>query len=188
MNERLSLAQRVVALHEALARNGIEHAFGGAIALAFWTGEPRGTRDIDVNLFVPAADPEPALAALPEGVRQSKNTVETIQRQGQIRLWWEDTPLDLFFDYAPIHGEASRHRRFVPFEGVKIPVLSPLELAAFKAMFNRTRDWGDIEEMLREGSLDAEQLHHAIRSMVGPDHERHNRIDDAARRAAGSAG
>jgi hypothetical protein len=181
---RLSLAERVVALHRSLAGHGIEHAFGGAIALAFWTREPRGTRDIDVNLFVPAADPEPALAALPEGIRRDEGTAETIKREGQIRLWWDDTPIDLFFDYAPIHGEAARDRRTVPFEGTKIPVLGPLELAAFKAMFNRTRDWGDIEEMLSAGALDAEGLHDVITEMVGPDDERHGRIDDAARRAS----
>ena len=50
-------------LHAGLESGGIPHAFGGAIALADWTLEPRGTRDIDVNLFVPAAPPAPAPAA-----------------------------------------------------------------------------------------------------------------------------
>ncbi len=184
MTAKLSLAQRVVELHEALAGRGIDHAFGGAIALAYWTEEPRGTRDIDLNVFTPAADPEPALAALPDGVRQPKGTVEEIQKNGQIRLWWDDTPIDLFFDYAPIHHEAARDRRTVPFEGTKIPVLGPLELAAFKVMFGRTRDWGDIEEMIAAGTLDVDRLHEAVRAMVGPDDERHARIDEAARKAS----
>jgi transcriptional regulator with XRE-family HTH domain len=176
----------VLGLAEALParrRGGIDHAFGGAIALAFWTREPRGTRDIDLNLFVPAADPQPALAALPEGVRQDAKTVETVKRDGQIRLWWDDTPIDLFFDYTPIHSESARSRQMVPFEGVKVPVLAPLELAVFKAMFDRTRDWGDIEEMIAAGALDADELHDAIRKMVGPDDARHARIDEAERRA-----
>jgi hypothetical protein len=137
-----------------------------------------------VNLFAPAADPEPALDALPDGVSQPPGTVTTIERDGQIRLWWDETPVDLFFDYAPIHRDAAQERRTVVFEGVRIPVLGPVELAAFKAIFGRGRDWGDIEEMLAAGTLSAEDLHEAIRAMLGPDDERHVRIDEATRRAA----
>ncbi|MGZ5348212.1 MAG: hypothetical protein ACXWGV_11550, partial [Solirubrobacterales bacterium] len=92
-----------MAIHESLKANAINHAFGGAIALAYWTEEPRGTRDIDVNLFVPAADPDAALAALPAGVKRSSRSAAAAKRDGQVRLWWDDTPVDLFFDYAPIH-------------------------------------------------------------------------------------
>ena len=46
----LTLAQRIEAIDGALA--GIPHAFGGALALAYYA-EPRATIDIDVNVFVP---------------------------------------------------------------------------------------------------------------------------------------
>ncbi len=184
----LTLPERILAIHRTLSAKGIEHAFGGAIALAYWTEEPRGTRDIDVNLFTPAADPQPALDALPEGVARPSGTAEKIERDGQIRLWWDWTPVDLFFDYAPIHRDAARDRRTVDFAGSKIPVLGPLELAVFKAMFGRGRDWGDLEEMFAAGALSAAELHGAISAMVGPEDERHARIDDAARRAAERAG
>jgi hypothetical protein len=46
------LAQRLLAVHAALDDAGLPHAFGGAIALAYCTLEPRGTRDIDVNVFI----------------------------------------------------------------------------------------------------------------------------------------
>lgn len=134
-------------------------------------------------MFVPASNPQPALAALPEAISQPRGTAETIQREGQIRLWWGDTPVDLFFDYAPIHRDAARDRRTVVFEGERIPVLAPLELAVFKVMFDRTRDWGDIEEMFAAGALSVDELRDAVRGMLGPDDERHGRIDDAARRA-----
>ena len=103
-----------------------------------------------------------------------------------MRLLWDGTPIDLFFDYAPIHRDAAEDLRFVPFEGTEIPVLGPLELAAFKAMFDRTRDWADIEEMFAAGSIQADDLHEAIRAMVGADDARHDRVDEAARR--GGAG
>lgn len=180
----MTLAERVLALHAALTGEGIDHAFGGAIALAYWTREPRGTRDIDVNLFVPAVDPSSALAALPRGIRRPRGTAASVRRDGQIRLFWDDTPVDLFFDYAPIHRGAAENRRMVPFEGARIPVLGPLELAVFKAMLDRTRDWADVEEMFAAGSLDAAAVHEEITAMVGRDDSRHARIDEAARRGA----
>ena len=162
----MTLAERLVELHRALAKARLPHAFGGAIALAFWTRDPRGTNDIDVNIFIPATDAARALAALPDGVEQPPETEEMIARDGQIRLWWEGTPIDLFFDYAPIHDEAARNRRTVPFEGIRIPVLGPVELAVFKVMFDRTRDWADLEAMAERGTLDLEAVRARLEEML----------------------
>jgi hypothetical protein len=180
----VTLAQRLLELHARLSKAGIEHAFGGAIALAYWTLEPRGTRDIDLNLFVPAAECEPALARLPEAMARDQDTVDTITRDGQIRLWWDDTPVDLFFIYEPLHEEASRNRRLVPFEGEQIPVLGPVELAVFKAMFDRTRDWADIEAMVEAGNLDCDAVRDHLVSRVGEDDGRVGRLEEAVRRVA----
>ena len=79
---------------------------------------------------------------------------------------WDDTPIDLFFDYAPIHSVAARNHRIVPFTGAVIPVLGPVELAAFKVVFDRTRDWADIEDMLRTGSLDTASLRGLLDGML----------------------
>lgn len=179
----MTLAERLVTLHRALTRRRIPHAFGGAIALAYWTLEPRGTRDIDVNVFVPASDAERVLRALPEGVAQPEGTAEAIQRDGQIRLWWDDTPVDLFFDYVPIHEEAARNRRTVPFEGTRIPVLGPTELAVFKVMFDRTRDWADVEAMAAAGTLDTDAVRAALAKLVEDDDPRLERLDEAVARA-----
>ena len=64
----MTLPERVVALHRALARSRLPHAFGGAIALAYWTQDPRGTSDVDVNVFIPAENGDRALRKLPDGV------------------------------------------------------------------------------------------------------------------------
>ncbi|HEX8744568.1 MAG TPA: nucleotidyl transferase AbiEii/AbiGii toxin family protein [Thermoleophilaceae bacterium] len=176
----MTLAERLVALHRALSRRRVPHAFGGAIALAYWTLEPRGTRDIDVNVFVPAAEAERVLRALPEGVARPEGTAATIERDGQVRLWWDDTPVDLFFDYVPVHEEAARNRRTVPFEGTRIPVLGPTELAVFKAMFDRTRDWADVEAMAAAGTLDVEAVKTTLRTLVEADDPRFERLDAAA--------
>lgn len=183
----MTLAERLLAIHAGLDGAGIDHAFGGAIALAYWTLEPRGTRDIDVNLFVRPDECEGALAALPAGVEYDEADVAQINRDGQTRLWWDDTPVDLFFSNLPIHQEAARHRQRVPFEDEEIPVLGPVELAVFKAMFDRTRDWGDIEEMLAAESVDADVLRECLVELVGEDDERLARLDETLRRTASSA-
>lgn len=183
----MTLAERVLALHRALAQARIKHAFGGAIALAYWTQEPRGTRDIDVNVFVPTGDAARVLSALPEGVEVPQDTVSAIERDGQVRLWWDDVPLDLFFDYVPIHADAAANRRLVPFSGERIPVLAAIELAAFKAMFDRTRDWADIESMIAARTLDVDALRAALAPMLEPGDPRYERLSRAAELGARAA-
>ncbi len=178
----MTLGRRVVELHRALEAHGIQHAFGGAIALAYWTLEPRGTRDIDVNVFADSQEPERVLRVLPAGIDQPTGTAERIRRDGQIRLWWEDTPVDLFFDYDPIHEDAAAHRQTVPFEGTPIPILGPTELAIFKAVFARTRDWADIESMAEAGALDVDAIRETLTRMLGAGDPRLARLDEAIER------
>jgi len=172
----MTLPERIVAIHRALSRAGIPHAFGGAIALAYATLDPRGTSDVDVNIFAPASEPQRALAALPEGIEQPPGTAEAIARDCQIRLWWDETPVDLFFDYIPLHDEAARHRRTVPFEGEQIPILGPVELAVVKVMFDRTRDWADLEAMVEAGTLDTDAVVGVLARHLGPDDQRIQRL------------
>ena len=180
----MTLPERVVELHRALGARRIPHAFGGALALAYWTLDPRGTSDIDVNVFLPADRCARALAALPHGVDQPAGTAETIARDGQVRLWWGQTPVDLFFDYVPVHAAAASNRRMVPFASTRIPVLGPDELAVFKAMFDRTRDWADIEALIAAGTVDLDEVRRMLLTLVGEDDARFARLDEAARRAA----
>lgn len=163
----MTLPERLLAVHRALRDRGIPHAFGGAIALAYWTQEPRGTRDLDINAFVPADRPEAVLDALPAGVQIPLHAADAIRRDGQVRVMWDDVPLDLFLDYAPVHEEAARHAETVPFAGESIQVLGPVELATFKAMFDRTRDWADIEAMRDAGTLDVVAVRVQLEQMVG---------------------
>ena len=177
----MTLPERLVALHRALARRRIPHAFGGAIALAYWTLDPRGTSDIDVNIFVPADACAGALALLPPGVEQAAGTAETIVRDAQVRLWWDGTPVDLFFDSVPVHEDAARHATTVPFAEIQIPVLGPIELAVFKVMFDRTRDWADIEAMLAAQTLDVDAVGAVLRTMLDSDDPRLARLDATAK-------
>lgn len=172
----MTLAERLLALHAALSDAELPHAFGGAIALAYWTLEPRGTRDLDVNVFVPQEQADRVLAALPEGVRSDSAARVALMSTGQARLWWDDTPVDVFLDYAPVHTDAAAHATRVPFEGAEIPVLGPVELTVFKAMFDRTRDWADIEAIAAAGNLDIQAATRHLTAMVGHDDPRISRL------------
>lgn len=70
------LAQRLHEIHDALSDAKLPHAFGGAIALAYCTEEPRGTRDLDVNVFVDPGRAKEVFAALPAvvTVAEARNT------------------------------------------------------------------------------------------------------------------
>lgn len=184
----MTLQEKLVAVHDALRKARLPHAFGGAIALAYWTLDPRGTNDIDVNVFVPVADYERVLAALPDEITAPSDTGEKIARDGQARLWWDENPVDVFLDYAAVHADAARNRRMVPFAGATIPVLAPVELAVFKARFDRTKDWADIEAMVERGTLDVDAVRENLLSMVGHQDPRLDRLEEAERRGSATPG
>jgi hypothetical protein len=179
----VNLTERVVALHRALEEADVPHAFGGAIALAYATLNPRGTNDIDCNVFVPAEDSAPAITALPTGIKRPRGLAQKIARDGQVRLWWDDTPVDLFFNYAPIHEQAARNTRTVPFEGGEIPVLGPVELVVFKVMFDRPLDWADVESAIEAGAVDVEAVRAAVAELLDPDDPRLERLAELERQA-----
>ncbi len=142
-----SLPDKVVAVHQTLTQAGLGHAFGGALALAYYA-EPRATVDIDLNLFVAAADFRTVADLLgPLGVNVAVNQA-VVERHGQCRLRWGRTPLDLFFAYDPFHEAMEGAARTVPFAETTIRVLSPEHLIVCKAAFDRPKDWLDIEQIL----------------------------------------
>jgi hypothetical protein len=163
------LAARLVAVHDALTTAEVPHAFGGAIALAYCTEEPRGTRDIDVNLFVGAATAADVLATLPDGVTVRPVEVNAAERDAQVRVWWDDTPLDFFFAGHEFHREVEANIRWVPFVGRDIPVIDCVAVVVFKAVFNRTRDWADIEAVVEAGAVDRARALGWVERLVGSD-------------------
>jgi hypothetical protein len=161
------LAKRLHAIHDALSGADLPHAFGGAIALAYCTEEPRGTRDLDVNVFVAPSRAVEVLAALPAGAAVAAADIETARSDGQVRIWWEDTPIDVFLDVHRFHDEAAAGVRQVPFAGREIPVLDCTTLVVFKALFDRTKDWADIEAMADAGAADLGEAREWVVRMLG---------------------
>jgi hypothetical protein len=180
------LVEHLLAVHDALAAAKLPHAFGGAIALAYCTQEPRGTRDLDVNIFTDAANAAAALAAFPEGVTVTADDVSAVLRNGQTRLWWGDTPIDVFLNNHPFHREVAKGVRWVPLAGHDIPVLDCASLIVFKALFNRTKDWADIEAIVESGADGPADAIAALTSLLGADDATVRRLADLAVSPAGA--
>lgn len=169
------LDEKVAALARTLAEKDVPHAFGGAIALAYYA-TPRGTVDVDVNLFLPASAFGRVLEALaPLGVDAPTSAARrALERDEQVRLHWDGTPLDLFFSYTELHDACRARRREVPFGPERIAILSAEDLAIFKALFARDKDWRDLREMLlaQGGDLDAAYVTRWLERIVAPDDAR----------------
>ncbi len=171
MNEAATtLAQKVVALHRSLARAELTHAFGGALALAYCTKDPRGTRDIDVNVFVSPDQVSALMAGLPSDVVVTEKNKRQLVRDGQSRLWWGETPVDVFLSNHSFHAQVEASRRFVSFAEIEeLPVLACADLAVFKAFFGRAKDSIDTAAMVAAETIDLVQLERDTATLLGDD-------------------
>jgi hypothetical protein len=178
----VELVEKLFAIHEALEKHSIPHAFGGAIALAYCVEEPRGTRDLDVNIFCDARDAAEVLSALPDEVRVAPEDVEEVERTGQARLVWDGVPIDVFLNNLPLHETVAAAVVWVPLVDRQVPVLDCASLVVFKSFFDRTKDWGDIEAVAEATPKDIELAAKTIAELVGeedPAFERLSKIRDA---------
>ena len=171
-----SIPEKMIAIHRALDAAAIPYAFGGALALAWCTQQARGTIDIDLNVFVGTERTDELLQSLPEEVTWSDADARRLRRDGQRRLWWDTTPVDVFLNTTEFHEGAAGRARWELFEGEQVPFLSCSDLAVFKAFFDRTRDWADLEEMRDAGSLDVDRVVGVLVRYLGVDDPRIQRL------------
>ncbi len=171
------LSSRIVAAHEMLDSLRVPHQFGGAIALA-WYRSPRATTDIDLNITLSPLEAEPVLGALSYlGVSVSPSERALIERDGQARLDWDGSYLDLFFATLGLHSEMASSSREVEFGPTRIPILSPEHLIVCKAVFDRPKDWVDIEEIVSWGTeVDGPVALHWIDELLGAESAQYERL------------
>ena len=96
-----------------------------------------------------------------------------------VRSGWTGTarPLDLFFAYDPFHDAAARATRMVPFADTTIPILSAEHLTVCKVVFDRAKDWVDIQAMVSLGTpIDVAEVLRWVGRIVGDDDPRYDRI------------
>jgi hypothetical protein len=168
----LGLADKVSAIHRAFGEAGIPHAFGGALAVAYY-GEPRSTLDIDVNVFVAADRWSSLYDALGPLDVDLEIDEKDLARSHEARLDWNPNSLHLFFSYDGLHQQMNEDIREVPFNNGPIPIVSPEHLVIRKALLDRTKDWLDIEQILVATSpLDLQEIERWVKQMTGVDDPR----------------
>ena len=141
-------ADKIKAVHRALEQAGIPHAFGGALALAFYA-EPRETSDIDVNVFVP--------------VERRQEVDEALAALGTD----PEHPIHLFFSCDALHEEMPKKVGRVSIGGETIPLVSPEHLVVRKILLGRPKDQQDIEQILARTSVDQEEIDNWVRRLGG---------------------
>lgn len=171
-------AQRIA---EALEASGTPYAIGGALALAI-AGVPRGTADVDINVFVPVEQTAAVIEALRAlGIETDREAaLERSRRDGMFVGRWDGMRIDVFLPSIPFSSEAERTRIRVSDEsGWSGWFLSAEALAVFKLLFFRGKDMVDLERLVAvRGELDKTYVRRWIVDMMGADDARVQRWDD----------
>lgn len=177
----LDPVELAVLVSRALGNAAVPHAIGGAIAYGFW-GNPRGTGDLDVNIFLEVDGAEPALIALERmGLALDRaRVVASARERGDARVFYDDIPVDLFFLSIPLHESARERTVEVVLLGQAMPILSAEDLVVFKLLFFRGKDVVDIERILalQRGRLDRSYIRRWLVDCVGEDDVRVKRLDE----------
>ena len=129
---------------------GQAYAFGGAIALGYW-GEPRGTLDVDMTLFVPPEQPTACVRLLHQlGCEvEAAGAVQSLQEHGFCTARFRQMRVDVFVPTIPFYEAARQRRREVLLGQQAIMVWDAETLCVFKMMFLRRKDLADLAQVLR---------------------------------------
>lgn len=169
-----SLVGVIGQLIDRLEASRLPYALGGAVAYSSW-GEPRATRDVDLNIWVePEALPEAfdVLAAAGVTIDRPRAVAEAADR-GLFVGWHGEYRVDVFVPSVPFYAEALDRRVRVRLAGRDTWVLSPEVLAVFKMLFFRVKDLRDLERLLavQGARFDRAFVRHALVDMLGADAE-----------------
>jgi len=173
VEDAFEVATRLAASLEA-AR--IPYAVGGAIAYGVW-GDPRGTHDVDINLFVELEELDTVLDVLERaGVTFDRVAAHRAAREGDVLIGdYRGMRVDLFTPSIPFSWEAGRTRvRVEGPGGMASTYLSAEATVVFKLLFFRAKDLVDIEKLVavQGEDLDRHYVRRWMVDMMGDDDER----------------
>ena len=164
----------IIEIDTELNSLGIAHAFGGALALAYYA-DPRATVDVDINVGVPYESKSSLLTHFDSiGWHFDDDSAAGIPAAGtRLRQVGETVVVDLFFSFDGYHDDVLDRAVTRPFtyagEWHDLPFLSAEDLTIFKISFGRSRDWADIEAMVEAGTdLDADYIERQLVRFKGP--------------------
>ena len=179
------------AIADALSAAGYEYAIGGALALGV-AGVPRGTKDVDVNLFVDDDALGGAIATLSSLWIEIDPEVARVhaEHDGMFIGVWDGMRVDVFVPSIPFSHEARETAISITVDGWTGRFLSPEAIAVFKLLFFRLKDRGDLERLVavRGADLDHAYVRRWIVEMMGEDDERTRAWDDIVARFGPSGG
>lgn len=135
----------------ALSDRQIEYAIGGALALGFW-GEPRGTLDVDLTLFLSPSQPAKCVELLLDiGCDlEPVAALDSLTEHGFCKVKNQGTVLDVFLPIVGFYESARERRRSVKLGHQHIWIWDAETLVVFKMMFFRRKDLADVEQILRQ--------------------------------------
>ncbi len=157
---QVSFYDKIMAIAESLESAGIEYAFSGALALGYYVVNPRATRDIDINVAVDKTEASYVLGALPPQIKWKLDAMGIAKATGEVKTTWlRETPVDLFFMNSDFHKVVQSRKEYHPFgtRSIELPFVCATDLAVFKALFDRPKDWVDIDSMLRSQTVDIKE-------------------------------
>jgi Nucleotidyltransferase of unknown function (DUF6036) len=175
-------ARRIGDLLEA---DGIEYAIGGALALGVW-GVPRGTKDVDLSVFVDPDNLDGMFAVFERaGIMFDRAAAaRNVERTGLLRGLLGRIPVDAFISRHPQFLEMrTRRQRVATPDGGHLYFITAEDLCVMKLVYGRDKDVTDLERLFAVRSLDVDYVRTWLAKMpVGPD--RREILDDLARRFA----
>lgn len=167
----MNFVDLVIAVHASLRDAAVPHAFGGALALGY-VASPRGTVDIDVNVFVHPDGMdvvEQAVGAV--GFRSSAKPGDPPIAGIRFVHATEPFPIDVFPSLDPVYDEIARRvvRHEFGRSGDTLPFLSAEDLCVFKVSFGRPQDWVDLAAIATaKPDLDVDYIERQLVALRGP--------------------
>lgn len=159
-------------LARALDRAGVPYAIGGAIAYGLW-GDPRGTQDVDLNLFVGDDGLDRALDALVGvGLSIDRAAAHRAHAEGDVLIGsFDGMRVDLFTPSIPFSWEAGSTAVRVAGPLGEAAYLSAEATAVFKLLFFRSKDLVDLEKLVavQGDDLDRAYVRRWLVDMMGED-------------------
>lgn len=166
-----TLIEKLISVVATLEGNDISYALGGALALANYLPKDsiRTTYDIDLNIFSESREASKTLSSLALPEMHGADPLEVAKRDGQVRLLWDDTPVDLFFADIEFCKQAEHNALSMTLRDRVIPILSVSDLVTCKVIFNRDKDWLDVASVRAHPKLDWDSVHHWVSVICGTD-------------------
>lgn len=190
MTVERSAADAAQLLASALEAAGIPYAIGGALALAI-AGVPRGTADVDINVFVGEQRLDEVIGTLvAQGVEVNRpDATARAHRDGMFIGRWDGMRIDVFLPSIPFAREAATTRiQIVDDTGWSGWFLSAEAICVFKLLFFRGKDLVDLERLVAvRPELDVAYVRRWIVDMMGEDDARTRRWEEITARFRGPA-